>query len=308
MTDFLTRLAQRVLGLAPTVQPIVASVFEPAQAAASNTFSFDIEQEYVAENEEGRPSSRGTEAGSPPPSSYGPDKSRLPTSQEQRPATIQAGQARTNPRDTRYSQVAPLRTAPGSQEALTTHNTLSPGLSEDEVPGNVQRTSAVGTQNKYYAMRSPTAQELGNASVDRLSLLAGQNIEEKRAGGNHSNPVQSNGETQFSTPHVAVFASTETPPSTPTTLVQPRVLHPLVTARGKTPVGAQFIAPSRLDAPPLTHQPDTIPGSPTIQVTIGRIEVRATPPPPTARYQQQHTTSSTMSLDEYLKQRSRGGK
>ena len=69
MTDFLTRLAQRALGLAPTVQPLVASVFEPAQAVATDAFSFDIEQEYIAENEEGRPSSRGSEALSVPPSS-----------------------------------------------------------------------------------------------------------------------------------------------------------------------------------------------------------------------------------------------
>ncbi len=68
MTDFLTRLAQRVLGLAPTVQPLVASLFEPTQAVSTNTFSFDIEQEYAAENQGGqRPSFSGREAGSAPP-------------------------------------------------------------------------------------------------------------------------------------------------------------------------------------------------------------------------------------------------
>ncbi len=46
--------------------------------------------------------------------------------------------------------------------------------------------------------------------------------------------------------------------------------------------------------------------APTIQVTIGRIEVRATPPP-TARPQTQRSAPSVMSLEEYLNQRAKGG-
>jgi hypothetical protein len=312
MTDFLTRLAQRVLGLAPIVQPIVASVFEPTQAVAMDTFSFDIEQEYAAENQgEQRSSFSGREAGSAPPSSFGHDVSRPPASQEQRPAAMQAEQAHTNPRTyARYSQAASLRITQGSQEALTTQRASSPELSEGEVHGIRSRISAMGAQGEYRAMRSPTAQERNRStSVDRLSLPAGQqNIPETRTRENHSNPLQSNAEAQSSTPHITVFASTETPPLTPTKPTPPKVMRPLATSPGKAPVGAQYIAPSRLAAPPLTHQPDVVPESPTIQVTIGRIEVRATLPPPTARPQQQHPTSSKMSLDEYLKQRSRGGK
>ncbi len=46
---------------------------------------------------------------------------------------------------------------------------------------------------------------------------------------------------------------------------------------------------------------------PTIQVTIGRIEVRATPPPPAQPPGQQRAAPPVMSLDQYLQQRSRGG-
>ncbi len=48
--------------------------------------------------------------------------------------------------------------------------------------------------------------------------------------------------------------------------------------------------------------------APTIQVTIGRIEVRATPPPPLPpmQSQAQDTTPSVMSLDQYLHQRAKG--
>jgi hypothetical protein len=48
------------------------------------------------------------------------------------------------------------------------------------------------------------------------------------------------------------------------------------------------------------------PTSPTIQVTIGRIEVRATPPPPSLS-QSKRSPSSVMSLDQYLQQRAKGG-
>jgi hypothetical protein len=47
---------------------------------------------------------------------------------------------------------------------------------------------------------------------------------------------------------------------------------------------------------------------PTIQVTIGRIEVRATPPPrPVLPPKKEHPKSQLMGLDEYLRQRTNGG-
>lgn len=46
---------------------------------------------------------------------------------------------------------------------------------------------------------------------------------------------------------------------------------------------------------------------PTIQVTIGRIEVRATPPPTAQPQSQQRSAPPVMSLDQYLQQRSKGG-
>lgn len=45
--------------------------------------------------------------------------------------------------------------------------------------------------------------------------------------------------------------------------------------------------------------------TPTIQVTIGRIEVRATPAALPAR--KERSAPQVMSLDDYLRQRSQGG-
>ena len=56
--------------------------------------------------------------------------------------------------------------------------------------------------------------------------------------------------------------------------------------------------------------PETPPFAPvpTISVTIGRIEVRATPPStPTAQPHKQRTPSPVVSLDEYMRKPSKGG-
>jgi hypothetical protein len=65
-------------------------------------------------------------------------------------------------------------------------------------------------------------------------------------------------------------------------------------------VEARFAAPSH-------EYTDFVEPAPTIQVTIGRIEVRATPPPPAQPQSQQRPAPSIMSLDQYLQQRSKGG-
>ncbi len=72
------------------------------------------------------------------------------------------------------------------------------------------------------------------------------------------------------------------------------------TVHSEQSVEARFAAPSR-------QYTDFVEPAPTIQVTIGRIEVRATPPPPAQPQSQQRPAPSIMSLDQYLQQRSKGG-
>ena len=64
-------------------------------------------------------------------------------------------------------------------------------------------------------------------------------------------------------------------------------------------VGTRFIAPETTPVASTT---------PTIQVTIGRIEVRATPPEASATpVQRQSSGPAVKSLDDYLRQRAKGG-
>jgi hypothetical protein len=52
--------------------------------------------------------------------------------------------------------------------------------------------------------------------------------------------------------------------------------------------------------------PAVAPSPPSIHVTIGRVEVRATPPPP-AGSRDKPTLPPVMSLEEYLGRRAAGG-
>lgn len=71
--------------------------------------------------------------------------------------------------------------------------------------------------------------------------------------------------------------------------------------------GVQHTIASRRMPSIVEEMPQVEVQAPTIQVTIGRIEVRATPPAPT-RAPAARTAPSVMSLDDYVNQRSKGGR
>jgi hypothetical protein len=70
------------------------------------------------------------------------------------------------------------------------------------------------------------------------------------------------------------------------------------------------VVPARSDAPGTDRQArraPAAPAEPAVQVTIGRIEVRAEAVPPVRRPSKKGRPAGVMSLDEYLKLRSNGG-
>jgi len=100
--------------------------------------------------------------------------------------------------------------------------------------------------------------------------------------------------------------SPEEPP--PTTAPRPEPLS-VETTRPLTPatvVAQPHVTPYVEPAAPVPAEPAATPGpTPTIQVTIGRVEVQATPPAPTPK--NQRPKPPVMSLDEYLRQRTNRG-
>jgi hypothetical protein len=64
-----------------------------------------------------------------------------------------------------------------------------------------------------------------------------------------------------------------------------------------------------LSTPPVVEEASVVAQTPTVQVTIGRIEVRATPAPATVAPQaSKQSAPAVMSLDDYLLQRAKGGR
>lgn len=83
-------------------------------------------------------------------------------------------------------------------------------------------------------------------------------------------------------------------------------IEPAQSLRAFPIVPASLIAMPRVSATPAHGEGAT--EATTIHVSIGRVEVRATPPPATVRSRPQPAAASVMSLDEYLRQRAAGGR
>lgn len=79
------------------------------------------------------------------------------------------------------------------------------------------------------------------------------------------------------------------------------------TASPSTLVAQPPVSFASQKVPALGTPKETPPVTPTVNVTIGRIEVRATPPP-TSKSRKQPSTPPVMSLEEYLRKRSEGGR
>lgn len=88
-----------------------------------------------------------------------------------------------------------------------------------------------------------------------------------------------------------VSSSTETSLNQPSTMLI--AVQPQITAFEESPKQRQFMPVEPPEA------------APTIHVTIGRVEVRATPPPSPPQ-KEKRSRAPVMSLDEYLRQRSQG--
>jgi hypothetical protein len=86
----------------------------------------------------------------------------------------------------------------------------------------------------------------------------------------------------------------------------PSIVAPL--SPDKRPGPAAVVAQPRVEPAQRIEPPPAAPAepTPTIQVTIGRVEIRATSPPVPAP-KKQRPKPAVMSLDEYLRQRANGG-
>jgi len=308
MADFLTRLAGRTLGLAPVVQPVIAPLYAPAQQLATPAYTQDMPlrgletidmdgadaghlNRQAASSHENPFQSHQSQPASMPPSLVQPvDRPSLPL-----PAALHrvpdvqpapafqplVGQEKSRG-DARLIEPHPLQSAPLTGQAL------SPTRQSHLIASDILEGASSPDQRPRPTLRiQSSAPPVSRASLFSFtSLIAGR--------GEHQPE-------RLSQEEVDTITAEEAPPSLyaqqPGDSIEAAagVAFPRFRSRTEQLAVSQREQPSELSA-----------STPAIQVTIGRIEVRAAPPP-AAHPRRQRSGPPVMGLEEYLTRRAKEG-
>jgi hypothetical protein len=277
MSDYLAHLAARALNVPPPVRPRHASLFEPVPAAGS----WDAPAEGSHESEARRPVSATSAS--------------LTIAAEAGTGVLQA---------TTVPQPA-VPELPPPKRPVAAEARLVPSPPPRPEPAAGERAPAMRMSPVVPA--SPTARERiedRRGDDEREALVQGDRDpaprtrrddppvsarHELRAWSRRTDERLSKLEESRPHPHVAVLDQTKRIPDPGT-----RVLHPVVTAASRPRTGPDpVVGPS--------------PPPPVIQVTIGRVEVRAVAPAPPPPRRKPAAPRPGVTLEEYLVQR-RGGR
>jgi hypothetical protein len=329
MGDFLTRLAERTLGVAPVVQPMIATVFAPEPTGHSADLEWDGEA-TTSSGDLGRVQA--------PPAQETPPTSAAPTGRPEDAAMAQQGDYRNlspvtpgppqRTPDTLPEPLHPAAPAPASAPAergvtpiREDRRSLSPGM-----PKRPQRAPDAQPEPHHPAESGPARRDVDTASSGGVLP---EDLPSDPSSDPSSDPLLAEGFSAWATsrpiktlvnpgegatlppvpsPGARASASTrgdipgpkatlDRPASPAAALpITPRIVHPQLNAHAEPgPQEPRVAAPE--------------PPSPTIRVAIGRIEVRAiTPPPPMPPAQRRAPArpGPALSLDDYLEQRNGG--
>lgn len=333
MSDFFTRLAERTLGLAPTIQPIMPSLFAPEldlpgdmlleiteereereESVVADNFSRNAESPVLAQDAathltyptQPTPLTRSAsmpvqhEVSQPFPttsSATAPRQSRpaLATMAEQQATRMLDSLTIRNETSTTGTKVQPTRR--GSQRTRPVTSAV-PAITTPFAYTQTPSFAPINAQTLRMARRTdeitePTATFLASTVIDdpfthathvsMVSAACEQQLVQTQQTARAATPHE-----QSVSHHTLVGVPAPNPPST-TRLLQAQQMQQ-----------TQQTQLAQLETP--SPEPD-------IQVTIGRVEVRAvTAPPTSARTQKQSDRPPAMSLDEYLRQQERGGR
>jgi hypothetical protein len=282
MSDYLANLLERSFAQPPEVRPQRPSLFEPAPATGLAEGPADVE--LVLETEARAPA--------PPPSGETPAMRPAP-SERTEPAVSE--RRRDRQRDDRTTE-------PLAPKAVAAPAAQGP------VPVIVQMVPAPAAGPAFRGAPSP-----GRSFPSQKEGVVGEKPVVPRADPQPESPAPSRDavvpERAFPS---AAFDGPRERRAAPKPFPDPRrngdvgiegvVVRPVNPAREKPAL--PLPAPGRKET--AQFSPDTPPAVPTIQVTIGRVEVRAALPPsprrPGAKKEPQ------MSLETYLQRRSEGGR
>lgn len=289
MADFLTRLASRAMGLAPVVEPVVGSLFAPEPAIAT-VGGFD-----VALNEARRPPEMAMGQDTLPlPSAPLPESAYRSTTERQHPEPTHAASPNAHNASEPDRRVVPstergqsVVSAPAATQPQRA--TAGETAAEDTLllppSGPAMRALPVGPSRRAVATLSvrPTQSDRGfgpTAWLPEEPAGAPEQSSKKRVDEASAPRHEMTG-----APLLMPLAPAESPPPSRQNAPRRRGEHGQVATTALSP------APS-----------------PTIEITIGRVEVRAVhPPAPATRPKPASPPTARVSLEDYLRdQQGRG--
>ena len=329
MSDFFTRLAARVLGLSPTLQPIIAPIFSlplPANIAQeqrqgeTDLFEALLEEETPALPGDG--TRQGVQSGHErrrPQVSQPVDASLSEQPSALLPTTEERG---------KNTPVASQRVL--QQPAHMPVFSASEQFHEESMPTAIRETP-VANSAIYSQKGSFMTDDTGEQHMQPVRSLppVEHNEETSAVDVNHEiieynqtrhttiMAQQQDNETSLPMHRGADFAPLSLPLPANNVREQDRraMPFPINDSKATGDVRMPFVptvinraaTQRNVELPAEQKQPERpIQPPPTIQVTIGRVEVRATPPPSPSATARPTSAPAVKSLDDYLRQREEG--
>ena len=278
MSGFFSQLTQRTLGTAQTIRPSIAPRFAQAQPLTNELSPDDPSAEYEQQNN--KTSNRTENKKSPPPVTE-------PITELVQTKKMDSSFVQDNPRQIESRQMSPTESTPGLYKSPS---------ERQERDANLVKLETLKTKNHINPVK-PIVEPKQDTETGNIPIVIATKtqIVSKDRDERHGQPDLTKDKIIKKTP----FADK---PLVPMPSKQPQDLE-----NSSPPMDLHlpldFNERNSLNQSKLQGQSD----SQTINVTIGRVEVRAVhPTPPAPMKQSKVKNKSTLSLDDYLQQRQKG--
>ncbi len=333
MADFFTRLAERTLGLALTAQPVIAPMFAPEPGLGDNApleIALDEESQNTSITDghalvpELHPQQTPAPLQPQPPAEQKAETSTVrvgifPThalnrgsahstsnrvlSPSQSVREVHAGTSASIDNQQQKALVEGLPDPNATQHILVTHEQHVKAHIHEHVPSPSGSVNDLATPWKMPAVSGLTTLETApmvslatpvKTPTPQLSQLP---PEQGRLQAGKAAPMPTN--PPMGTRSIA-----------PSMLLSTRSSNERETNIPPVPSSSEKKRPARAEQRPLPGREVYVPSTPNIEVTIGRIEVRAiaAPTPAESSVGAHVATPPLMSLDDYLQRRAKGGR
>lgn len=314
MSDFFTRLAERTLGLAPTIQPMIPSLFAP-EPDVPGDMPLEITEESIATDIVSSNANSTVRA---------QDTTTYPVQQTSMPLPYEISQPFPAIASTTASQQQSALATMGELQAaqmsdhLTTRNETSVAGTDVHRMQQTRRGAQRNQPMRPAPVSSTQVQTPSFAPINAQTLGMARRtdeIPETAATFPTNSPADNPFTHNTRTTHISIVSSTgeqqmvQAQQEMQATISYGQIVshHTLVGIPAPNlSARADF---QRVQQTQQVQQMQKTSPEPDIRVTIGRIEVRAvTAPPKNVRPQPPADRPSAMSLDEYLRQQERGGR